>query len=238
MKKILNLFKGDAMERHLLAKTLQQVVKSRLPMRVEVENSNFSFTSVVTHLEGMLVVARPPGLGEMVTRGTRLCIPFQGEGHQPHRLLRVEVTHPNLNLSNGNAVILCRLPKQMDTSNRKHPRHATHHLKGITVRLGISTEHFRVGDVSANGVRLLVPMGNLESLFPLGKDLGIGQFIIKGHGLHVRSITPKTHQGRLVGCHMELAPEAQPTLDKLIQFLEINQQKTLIKKDDNTPQSA
>ena len=69
----------------------------------------FIFRSVLAVKKGVVVVAKPDGLGKYLEKKgfVRFSLPNE-EG----RDLRLEVISPHFNLTSGNSVFLCKLPEE------------------------------------------------------------------------------------------------------------------------------
>ena len=203
---------------------IKRLENLRTPIRMELENSYVSFRTVLTTKEGLVVVGKPEGLADYIKKGTlvRFKVP-ETNGKE----LRLEVVHNHVNLHNGTAVFLCKMPTGFSTGGRHGLRFDTSRLAGLEVIFAESQDRYKVLDLSASGVRLLVPYGDLHALFPLGQETEAIRLEVKGNKVELDSMIPRVYKGRQVGCEIKIAPgsPAQAMMTKLLDYLETHTQK-------------
>ncbi|MDH4224640.1 MAG: hypothetical protein OEW12_03225 [Deltaproteobacteria bacterium] len=219
MTDLLNLFKRDnKAEKMAIAQAIRRLETFKTPIRMELENSYINFRTVVSSREGMLVVAKPNGLNEQITKGTFLRFRLTD---LKNREVRLEVVHSHVNLNNGGAVFLCKYPIQFTAQGRYSTRFDTSHLMGVTLEAGPGHDEYRIMDISQSGVKVQVPMGDLKSVFPLGKQLSEAQINIKGNIIPLVKAVPRVYKGRSVGMELELDNNGSGMFDKVIRRMEM-----------------
>ena len=225
MTELLNIFKKDSKtDRILVEQMVKRLETAKSPLRMELENTYVSFRTVLTTKDGLVVVGKPPGLEEHIKKGSlvRFKVP-ETQGKE----LRLEVVHNHVNLNNGAAVFLCKMPAGFTNSTRQGLRFDTSRLGGLEVLFHDTEDRYKVLDISATGVRLLVPYGDLHSLFPLGEETEAVSLQVKEHQVELDFLVPRAYKGRHVGCEIKASPgtPAHAMLGKLLQYLENNAQK-------------
>ena len=166
MAKLSNLLKMSAKPERRIMQILGRLEHQKNPIRIEIENSNTRFYSILSIKRGLVVVAKPPGLRAGLEREgfVRFKVPDE-DGKE----LRMQVTVPHFNLLSGGYVFLCSIPKEFaESSQRGEERYNTSRFKNLFLFLPTVKGHFRIIDISRSGCKVFA---NQSVSFP-GLEMG------------------------------------------------------------------
>lgn len=200
---------------------LQGLERNKTPLRIEIENTNTRFFSVLSIKRGLIVVAKPPGLKDGVTRGgyVRFKVP-KADGKE----LRMEVTVPHFNLLSGNYVFLCKLPTVFaESSQRKHERYNTSRFKNLHLVLPGPQFRFRIVDISREGCKTVTQNVQFEGRLQMGSPYSPATISVGGKvEIGLGAATPRSHHQAMLGFEFNLdSTETSPKyLAHFLQSLE------------------
>ena len=136
-------------------RTLKRLEEERTPIRVEVENTEFSFYTVLSVRPEVVVVARPSDLDpKILVRGglLRFVVP---DGSR--NVVRLLVRNPNFERERGANVILCEIPEEFaEKSKRGENRFNTSRFKNLRLLIPQIDAEFRIVDISPSGCKTYV----------------------------------------------------------------------------------
>lgn len=136
-------------------RTLKRLEDERTPIRIEIENSDFSFYTVLSVRPKFVVVARPADIeaGILAPGGLlRFVVP---DGSR--NVLRLRVRNPNYERERGDNVILCEIPEEFaEKSKRGENRFNTSRFKNLRLLIPQIDAEFRIVDISPSGCKTYV----------------------------------------------------------------------------------
>ncbi|MDH4122138.1 MAG: hypothetical protein OEV94_10575 [Deltaproteobacteria bacterium] len=221
MADLFGMFKKEEDNSTEIFQALQKLESQKTAVRMELEKSYVSFRTVIALRDNMIVVGKPPGINDQIEKGVRLRFRIP----ELERDLPLEVYHAHVNLKNGHAVFVCRIPSSFAKGGRGAMRFDASRVTTLNLHLPERGETYRVLDVSQNGVRVYVPMGDLKVLFPQGKPSDRAEIHYDRYVIHLDSYTPRVYKGRSVGLEVTLKDlkDTQTRWESLRVFLESSQ---------------
>jgi len=202
MARLLNIIKKAGGQEGKVLNALRSLDGHKKPVRVEVENSLHRFTAVVALRRNTVVVAKPPGLGKALDKGT--WIRFQLPNGQKE--IRMEVATPHFNLANGNAVFLCHPPKEFAPDTRRtENRYNTTRFNNLLLQVDEIPDLFRIVDISNSGCRIYFS-GDGPSVFPLNKVLNNAQIKLgKKLAVALDQVIPRSYFRKAIGMEIKVS---------------------------------
>ncbi len=198
-----NLLKLPGSEEREVNKVLRQAEKYKTPVRIEIENSNVRFYSILSIKRGLVVVAKPPGLKGGVSREgfVRFRVPDSED-----KEIRMEVTVPHFNLLSGGYVFLCRLPKEFaESSKRNSERYNTSRFNNLHLFIPEMKVRYRIIDISSTGCKVFTEKSNPKSLFEVGKPLSPASISVGDKvEIDLASAIPRSHHRNTVGFELRV----------------------------------
>ncbi|MBI3993487.1 MAG: hypothetical protein HY342_09450 [Candidatus Lambdaproteobacteria bacterium] len=205
-------------------KALMALEQSRATVRVEIEKTRIRFNTVLSVRKSAVVVAKPEGLGRSLQVGSTIRFTLPDESG---RNLRLEVSTPNFNLSNGSSVFLCKMPKKFaEGAVRMAVRFDTTRFNNLLLTVkDKGGEGFRILDLSSGGCKFQCPGTPTLKSFPVGKKV-LGGAIQLGDRVNVEleHFIPRAHMGSAVGCEFKISLEGPNA--KYLQHLLISLEKS------------
>jgi hypothetical protein len=218
LKDIFQGFGGSAKE---LAEVLARLDSGKVPVRVEIENTQTRFESRLMIKKESVVILKPAGLKDELEAGSHIRFKVPDN---PAQEVRLEVTTPHLNLASGHAVFLCKMPTAaLRPAKRRTERYNVTRFKNVLLVLAKRGRHFRVVDVSLNGCKVSTTPAEAHAYFPLGEELDFVQITLGTKTkVDLERVIPRAHLGQTVGCEFEVSAEgaSKGYLDQLIETLE------------------
>lgn len=157
--------KGDPVMR-----TLNQLARKRTPVRLEAENSDVSFYTVLSLRPQGVVISRPADLdGEMLVEGVvvRFNVPDRSGNS-----VRMEILEANFARLRGDTVILCKYPEAFGPkSKRKSQRFNTGRYNNIRLAVPQFDAGFRAVDISDAGCKVLAESFDEWDQLRLGRSI-------------------------------------------------------------------
>lgn len=193
-------------------KAVEALSRDRIPVKIEIENSDFRYTTVIAVRRGMLVVAKPIGLGKAIGKGVfvRFKLP-EWESVE----VRAQVITPNFSIANGVSVFLCELPKQfVEGVVRVSARYNTAKYNNLLLTTGDMddtddfTKRYRVINLSATGCRIFCRKQDSRHTFPVGESIA-PTVLHLGNRIKVEleTLTPRVIQRTSVGLEFTVSEE-------------------------------
>ena len=217
---------GTKSEEKEVALVLRKLDKSKTPLLMEIEQAHIHFRSVLAVKQGVIVVAKPMGLGPYLKKDSvvRFSIP-----NQPGRDIRLQVASPHFNLTSGNAVFICKVPlAYSEGTKRKATRFNTSRFSNLLFTIPNRSDKYRIIDLSLNGFKIFC-QGKLNELFPIGRPISPAMLHISKYTTDVGVVVPRVHKGNTVGCEIQ-GPENSPArkyLAHLISSLQKSEEEEL-----------
>ncbi len=193
----------------------------RTPVWVQIEGTPTRFKSRLLLKEDQVVFAKPGGTILPITTGSHVRFRIPDD---PTHEARLEVFAPHVNLASGSAVFLCRVPTSGPTTAKRHEdRLGVAHLNNVVLVMPSRAREFRLADISPSGCRVNASLGEAQTYFPLGRELG-QMYVQVGTKAKVelRAVTPRSYSKTSVGCEFVVKEEgtSQVYLTRLIEALE------------------
>ncbi|HUJ73420.1 MAG TPA: hypothetical protein VL359_01120 [bacterium] len=181
---------------------LTDIARNKTPVRVEIEGEHTRFRSQLALKQGMVVLSKPATLVDSLSVGSHVRISVPGN---EARQLRMEVTNSHFNLSNGNAVFVCDAPQPPpQPSRRAHQRYDVSRFNNLLLYLP-GMDGFRLVDVSATGLKLLIPAWEALQTFPLGSTLNAAHIQVGSSArVDLEALIPRQHYVQTVGCEFQV----------------------------------
>lgn len=217
---------GAKSEDKEIAQVLRRLDKSKTAVLLEIEGSHVHFRSVLAVKQGVIVVAKPQGLGPHLKKDSvvRFSVP-----DQPGRDIRLSVASAHFNLTSGNAVFICKFPHEFsEGTKRKATRFNTSRFNNLHFTYPKITEKYRIIDLSLNGFKFYCK-GKLSELFPIGDPIYPAILHISKYTTEVGTVVPRVHIGNTVGCEIQ-GPDSSPArkyIAHLISSLQKTEEKQL-----------
>lgn len=152
MAKLANLLRLPVKVDREIAHILTRLEKNKTPIRIEIENSNTRFYSILSVKRGLVVVAKPPGLTTGLARDGFVRFRLPDEDGKD---LRLQITVPHFNLLSGGYVFLCAMPKEFaESSLRGAERYNTSRFKNLYLFFPKIKGLYRIIDISSTGCKV------------------------------------------------------------------------------------
>jgi hypothetical protein len=217
---------GQKTEEKEVADALRTLDRRKTPLLMEVEQSHVHFRSVLAIKKGVVVVAKPGGIGGNLKKDAFIRYSLPDE---PGKDIRMQVLSPHFNLTSGNAVFICKMPTAFaEGTKRVATRFNTSRFNNLHLVLPDQTEQFRIIDLSINGVKVFA-QGKIEHTFPIGRTISPVRIIISKFSSELDGVIPRVHKGNQVGCEIlirENSP-ARKYIDHLIKSLQKQEEESL-----------
>ena len=201
---------------------LTDLAAERTVVRVELEGSAVRFKTRVFLNEDSVVLSKPGALNApTLVAGAllRLALPDDRA-----RQLRLEVAAPHVNMSSGNAVILCRLPSaKLVRVKRKSERYDLSNRGGVKLVIPQRGREFQLCDISDAGCSVVTSRMEADTYFPVGDTLKNVRIQAGSKtAIEIAELTPRAHRARSVGFAFRLKedPQSRNNLQRIIQVLE------------------
>lgn len=227
MAKLANLLRLPVKPGREVLQILNRLENRKTPIRIEIENTNTRFYSIVSIKRGLVVVAKPPGLKEGLQREgfVRFKVP-DAEGKE----LRLKISVPHFNLLSGGYVFLCSVPKEFaESSLRGAERYNTSRFKNLFLFLPAIKGHYRIIDISKSGCKVFleqsVAMPGLEmgnSIIPA--SISVGNKV----DIDLKSAIPRSRFKNTMGFELRVGGNGSSKyLDHFLKSLEAAEVKRL-----------
>lgn len=159
-----------------VAQALRRLANKRVPVRLEVENTEASFYTVLSLRPQGVVLGRPPDLENGLVKSggfVRFQLP---DGSK--KAVRMQVVKPAVRRKRGDTVILCAMPGGFaQRSKRGSDRFNTSRYKNLSINIPQIAADFRIVDISRTGCKVLA--GSLKGHdwdeFRLGRPVRFGR---------------------------------------------------------------
>ncbi len=217
---MLGLTKSTSKE---VTKALATLERNHTPVRAEIERTQIRFNTVVSVKRGMVIVAKPVGLGDSLKTGStvRFTVPG-GDG----RIVRLDVTTPNFNLTSGGIVFLCKMPTAFaEGYGRASERYNTTRFNNLVIKFAnVAEGPFRILDLSSGGCKFHCVQAPHLKLFPLGKAIPQGLISLGDRvSVELDRVIPRVHVGPAVGCEFRVSTKGSDA--KYLQHLLVSLEK-------------
>jgi hypothetical protein len=206
MAKLTSLIGLPGGAKRQLNSTLAGLERSKTPLRFEIENTNTRFFSVVSVRRGMVVVAKPPGLKEGITRESFVRFKVPGkEGKE----VRLEVTVPHFNLMSGSYVFLCKMPAAFaDSAKRKYERYNTSRFSNLHLVLPEPQFRLRIIDISEHGCKTYTQSIKFNGRLQLGSPYHPATISVGGRvDIDLDAAIPRSQQKSTLGFEFKVHPD-------------------------------
>lgn len=201
---------------------------SKTPIRVEIENSNTRFYSILTVRRGLVVVAKPPGLKAGLDRDGFVRFKLPGDDG---RELRMQVTVPHFNLLSGGYVFLCSMPKEFaESSQRAAERYNTSRFKNLFLFLPKLKGHYRIIDISNSGCKVFMDQSASAPGLEVGSPISPASITVGNKvDIDLRSATLRSRIKNTLGFQLEVdsGPSSGKYLNHFLKSLEAAESKRL-----------
>ncbi len=224
---LLKIFGGARGETGAVNSALTKLDRKKTTVRVELENTQIRFNTVIVFRRNTVVLAKPKALEEGLKTGTMVRFHIPGTDHD----VRMEIATPHFNLVNGSPVFLCHPPKFFaKKTNRDEDRFSTKQFKNLLLHLHSLPDKFRILDLSNKGIRILTSNPNPKRQFPLAEKFK-GAWIQFGKRAKVEleQVIPRSHKGQSVGLELTISDNGnnKKILEQVVKTLDRNQRDLL-----------
>ena len=231
LKDLLGL--GEKEERTIV-KILERLSSAKTPVRLEVEEANIHFYSVISIRRGLVVLAKPGGLQKELKREgyVRFRVP-EVEGKE----IRLSIAVPHFNLLSGSYVFLCDIPKAFaEPSRRSNDRFNTRRFNNLKLTIPALTREFRIIDISMEGCKIFTG-GKTDpaAQFAMGETLSPAKITVGTKvEITLEGITPRSRTDKTVGIQFQMNGNADSRkyLSHFIKSLETSEQERLLANAD------
>ncbi|HEX7929016.1 MAG TPA: PilZ domain-containing protein [bacterium] len=201
---------------------LTQWVGDKAVVQVELEGSAARFRSRLLMSEDSIILAKP---AELNAKGLAAGVMLRVKGpDDATRELRLEVSAPHVNMSSGNAVIVCRLNNAaVVRTKRKSRRYDVSNRNGVRLVIPQRGREFQLSDISDAGCSVATSRMEAETYFPLGDTLHNVRILAGTKtSIEIAALVPRAHKARSVGFAFTLKedPQSKNNLSRIIQVLE------------------
>jgi len=218
LSSLIGLSRGEARQ---IQGILEGLERSKTPLRIEIENTNTRFFSVLSLRRGLVVVAKPPGLKESISRNAH--VRFKVPGTQGKEI-RLEVSVPHFNLMSGSYVFLCKIPKSFaSSSQRRHERYNTSRFNNLHLVLPDAQYRLRIIDISAQGCKTYIQNLKLNGRIKVGAPVRPAVISVGGRvEIDLDAAIPRSQQKSTLGFEFQVHPDGASIryLDHFLQSLE------------------
>jgi hypothetical protein len=207
---------------------LTRIAGKHETVRMEVERSLVRFDTRLALKNNTVVVAKPPALKAELRNGAfvRFAVPEDAA-----RVMRMEVTMPHFNLSNGRPAFLCKLPNAFGAPpKRKAERFDTSHYTNLELEVPGHPGTYRIVDFSESGCRIMTAYQHPREHFPAAAQLGGAAIVLGGNArLPLASAEPRSYAGRAVGLQftVQAGDKHRKVLGSLLRSLESAQRDAM-----------
>ena len=228
MANVMGLFRNGRSQQKNILKILNQMESSKIPVRLQVENSSIHFFTILSLRRGMVVFARPTGNSRGITKGkfVRFTVP-----DQPDKVLRLEVEVPSFKMVNGTYVMLCAIPEEFaEKSKRISQRYNITRFKNIMLGLPTISSMYRMIDISAQGCKVFTGDNDLTTILEVNEPILNGKIYIgSGLDMSLKWIIPRVFQEKTAGFEFQIAGDhaTQRKFEHFIYSLESAEKKKL-----------
>ncbi|MDH4224639.1 MAG: hypothetical protein OEW12_03220 [Deltaproteobacteria bacterium] len=205
---------------------LTRLANNRTAIQVEFEEKKLHFHSVLSVKNGVIMMAKPEGLGENLTRECHVRLTVPGT----HQEIRLVVSSPHVNLKSGGGAFVCSLPTQFESSHRDAVRVDTSRFSNIHLHVVNLNDKFPVIDLSDNGLKFRVLFQAGLSMFPIGISVAPAKLVASKFRLDLDELIPRVHKGLAVGCEIRFdkTKENKRFLTNLVDYLERKEERKVM----------
>ena len=195
-----------------VVRVLENLERKRTPVKLEIENTDFRYTTTLAVKRNLLVFAKPLGLGKAIHKGAfvRFRVP-----EADNLEVRAQVATPDFSVANGASVFLCAVPQKfVEGVHRGAERYNTARYNNLYVSTwdgndpeNVENRH-RIIDLSMTGCKLFSRNGSPKVNFPIGEPIAPAVLHL-GNRLKVEleSLTPRVHQRNAIGSEFVIGQE-------------------------------
>ena len=234
MSGLKSLFGLGESEERTIEKVLSRLASAKTPIRLEVEEANIHFYSVLSIRRGLVVLAKPGGLQKELKREgfVRFRVP-DVEGKE----LRLPIAVPHFNLLSGSYVFLCDVPKTFaEPSRRTSDRFNTRRFSNLKLTIPALVREYRIIDISLEGCKIFTG-GNEDPTMPfsMGETLSPAKITVgQKVEIDLNSVVPRSQTGKTVGIQFQMNgnDDSRKYLSHFIKSLESSEQERLMASTD------
>ena len=203
-----------------IARSLTQLAQDRVPVRLEVENSESSFYTVLSLRPQGVLLGRPADLENGLLKAgghVRFTIP---DGSR--QVIRLQIIKPNVRRKRGDAVVLCGIPEEFaEKSQRASDRFNTSRYKNLSLNIPQIDAHFRIVDISRTGCKVMAQQLEKWNEFRVGRPLRFGRVEVGNKQVfELGSLIPRFVNPPVVSFQWEVGDEESASyLERLIKAL-------------------
>ena len=228
MAKLSNLLKLPVKPEREVSRILRRLEANKTPVRVEIENSNTRFYSIISIKRGLVVVAKPPGLESGLQREgfVRFKIP-----DEDGRELRMQVSVPHFNLLSGGYVFLCSVPRKFaESSLRGAERYNTTRFKNLALFLPELKGYFRIIDISKTGCKVFADQSMATPGLETGSPISPASITVGNKvNIDLHSVTLRSRIKNTMGFELRVGDDGSSTkyFEHFLKSLEAAESKRL-----------
>ncbi|MBI3993488.1 MAG: hypothetical protein HY342_09455 [Candidatus Lambdaproteobacteria bacterium] len=193
-------------------RALEALEHGRTPVKLEIEGTDYRYTTTLAVKRDLLVFAKPLGLGKVIQKGGYIRFRLPDSDNLE---VRAQVSTPEFSTPNGISVFLCPVPKEfVRGAHRGAERFNTARYNNLYVSTWdgnnqeTAVHRHRIIDLSVSGCKLVHRKGSAKVNFPIGEPIAPAVMHL-GNRLKIElaSLTPRVHQPSAIGCEFVVEPE-------------------------------
>jgi hypothetical protein len=187
-----------------------------------VEGSPGQFKAKLMMSEDSVIIGKPNELkAKGLVAGAMLRVKMPSDLSQE---LRLEVTAPHVNMSSGNAVIVCRLNSaKLVRTKRKSRRFDVSNRAGVKLIIPQRGREFQLFEISDTGCSVTTSRMEAETYFPVGDTLRNVRIQAGSKTtIEIAELVPRAHRPRSVGFAFRLGADdlSRMNLERIIKVLD------------------
>ncbi len=193
-------------------RALEHLDRKRIPVKLEIEHTDYRYTTTLAVRRNLLVFAKPIGLGKAIRKGVfvRFRVPDAAQAE-----VRAQVVTPDFSLANGATVFLCNIPDDyVAGARREAERYNTARYNNLLLATwGLNDtanepDRHRIVDLSNSGCKIYCTGSEAKILFSVGEAIQPAELLL-GNRLKVQleTVWPRVHYASAVGCEFKVSPE-------------------------------
>ncbi len=210
-------------------RTLRHLAAERTPVRVELENTDINFFTILDIRREKVVMSRPAGLSTQIKTGAvvRFNVP-----NNPKRALRLTVEVGDFHLFAGGPVFLCEIPREFAApSKRSANRYNTSRFKNLLLVLTKQNKVLRIIDVSERGCKVYYGAAIEPDWITLDELIPEARIEIDNRvKMELESVVPRSCTKKTIGFEFQVSPAAHnlAVFSKFLVVLEDAEKNRLI----------
>lgn len=202
-------------------RSLRRLATERRPVRVELENTEISFFTILDIRREKVMLSRPPGLAAQIKAGSTVRFHLPDDRK---KAIRLKVLVANFQMARGGPVFLCEIPTEFaPPSKRSSDRFNTSRFKNLRLILSEQRLAMRIVDVSENGCKVYYRSEVEPDWFTSGESIPEARIEIDNRvKMELASVMPRSWTRKTLGFQFQVSQQdnAIKIFAKFLQALE------------------